>query len=52
MVTAVLKLTDLAARVERVEQSAARRIEELAGADGISVRTGCFCNPGAGEIAE
>ena len=30
MVTAVLKLTDLAARVERVEQSAARRIEELA----------------------
>jgi hypothetical protein len=30
VVTAVLKLTDLAARVERVEQSAARRIEELA----------------------
>jgi hypothetical protein len=30
MVAAVLKLTDLAARVERVEQSAARRIEELA----------------------
>jgi hypothetical protein len=30
MVAAVLKLTDLAARVERVEQSASRRIEELA----------------------
>jgi len=30
MVAAVLKLTDLAARVERVEQSAARRIGELA----------------------
>ncbi len=29
-----------------------RRIEELAGADGISLRTGCFCNPGAGETAE
>ena len=29
-VAAVLKLTDLAARVERVEQSSARRIEELA----------------------
>jgi hypothetical protein len=30
MVAAVLKLTDLAARVERVEHSAAQRIEELA----------------------
>ena len=29
-----------------------RRIEELAGAEGISLRTGCFCNPGAGETAE
>jgi selenocysteine lyase/cysteine desulfurase len=29
-----------------------RRIEELAGAHGISLRTGCFCNPGAGETAE
>ena len=28
-----------------------RRIEELAGAQGISLRTGCFCNPGAGEVA-
>jgi molybdenum cofactor sulfurtransferase len=28
-----------------------RRIEELAQADNISLRTGCFCNPGAGEIA-
>jgi len=29
-----------------------RRIEEMAGAQGISLRTGCFCNPGAGETAE
>jgi len=29
-----------------------RRIEELAHQKGISLRTGCFCNPGAGEIAE
>jgi len=29
-----------------------RRIEELAGQEGISLRTGCFCNPGAGEMAE
>ena len=29
-----------------------RRIEELANDEGISLRTGCFCNPGAGEIAE
>jgi selenocysteine lyase/cysteine desulfurase len=29
-----------------------RRVEELAGEQGISVRTGCFCNPGAGETAE
>jgi selenocysteine lyase/cysteine desulfurase len=29
-----------------------RRIEEMAGAEGISLRTGCFCNPGAGETAE
>ncbi|PKB71900.1 MAG: hypothetical protein BZY87_03185 [SAR202 cluster bacterium Io17-Chloro-G6] len=28
-----------------------RRIDELAGQAGISLRTGCFCNPGAGEIA-
>jgi molybdenum cofactor sulfurtransferase len=28
-----------------------RRIEELANRVGISLRTGCFCNPGAGEIA-
>jgi molybdenum cofactor sulfurtransferase len=27
------------------------RIEELAGKEHISVRTGCFCNPGDGEIA-
>jgi molybdenum cofactor sulfurtransferase len=29
-----------------------RRIEELAGQERISIRTGCFCNPGAGEAAE
>lgn len=29
-----------------------RRIEELAGEVRISLRTGCFCNPGAGETAE
>jgi selenocysteine lyase/cysteine desulfurase len=29
-----------------------RRIEELANEKKISLRTGCFCNPGAGEIAE
>jgi selenocysteine lyase/cysteine desulfurase len=28
-----------------------RRIEELANHRGISIRTGCFCNPGAGEVA-
>ncbi len=28
-----------------------RRVEELAGGQGISLRTGCFCNPGAGEVA-
>ncbi|MGB8476935.1 MAG: aminotransferase class V-fold PLP-dependent enzyme [Candidatus Acidiferrum sp.] len=29
-----------------------RRVEELAGQGGISLRSGCFCNPGVGEIAE
>jgi selenocysteine lyase/cysteine desulfurase len=29
-----------------------RRIEELATLRRISLRTGCFCNPGAGETAE
>ena len=29
-----------------------RRMDELAGSQGISLRTGCFCNPGAGEAAE
>jgi selenocysteine lyase/cysteine desulfurase len=28
-----------------------RRVEELANAERISLRTGCFCNPGAGEAA-
>jgi selenocysteine lyase/cysteine desulfurase len=29
-----------------------RRVEELATSRRISLRTGCFCNPGAGEAAE
>jgi selenocysteine lyase/cysteine desulfurase len=29
-----------------------RRVEELASLQHISLRTGCFCNPGAGETAE
>jgi selenocysteine lyase/cysteine desulfurase len=29
-----------------------RRVEELANERSISLRTGCFCNPGAGETAE
>jgi molybdenum cofactor sulfurtransferase len=29
-----------------------RRVDELAALRGISLRTGCFCNPGAGEAAE
>lgn len=29
-----------------------RRVEELASADDLALRTGCFCNPGAGEAAE
>jgi len=29
-----------------------RRVEELAGYQGISLRSGCFCNPGVGETAE
>lgn len=28
-----------------------KRIEEMANRDHISLRTGCFCNPGAGEVA-
>ena len=28
-----------------------RKVEELAGSEQISVRTGCFCNPGDGEVA-
>ncbi len=27
------------------------RVEEIAGRESISVRTGCFCNPGDGEVA-
>jgi molybdenum cofactor sulfurtransferase len=29
-----------------------RRVEELASRQRMSLRTGCFCNPGAGEAAE
>ena len=29
-----------------------RRVEEMAGAQRISLRTGCFCNPGVNETAE
>ena len=29
-----------------------RRVDELAGLQKISLRTRCFCNPGAGEWAE
>lgn len=29
-----------------------RRVEELAGQQGISLRAGCFCNPGANETSE
>ncbi len=29
-----------------------RRVEELAALERMSLRTGCFCNPGAGETAE
>ena len=29
-----------------------RRVEELASQQRMSLRTGCFCNPGAGEAAE
>ena len=29
-----------------------RRVEELAAGEGISLRTGCFCNPGSGETAQ
>jgi selenocysteine lyase/cysteine desulfurase len=28
-----------------------RQVEELASERNISLRTGCFCNPGAGELA-
>ena len=28
-----------------------RQVEQLAAAASISLRTGCFCNPGAGEVA-
>jgi selenocysteine lyase/cysteine desulfurase len=29
-----------------------RQVEDLAGSEGISLRTGCFCNPGTSEMAE
>lgn len=33
------------------QRSDARKIETAAGSKGISIRTDCFCNPGAGETA-
>lgn len=44
--TIAFYLLDPQGGVFRVE-----RIEELAGQERISVRTGCFCNPGDGEVA-
>lgn len=44
--TIAFYLLDPEGEIFRVE-----RIEELAGRELISVRTGCFCNPGDGEIA-
>ena len=44
--TIAFYLLDPAGEVYDVE-----RIERLAGAEGISLRTGCFCNPGDGEVA-
>ncbi len=44
--TIAFYLLDPHGAVFRVE-----RVEELAGEQLISVRTGCFCNPGDGEIA-
>jgi len=44
--TIAFYLLDPEGAVYRVE-----RIEELAGLQRISVRTGCFCNPGDGEVA-
>jgi molybdenum cofactor sulfurtransferase len=44
--TVTFKMRDCAGR-----QLDDRRVEELASQMNISLRTGCFCNPGAGEIA-
>ena len=44
--TIAFYLLDPAGRVYDVFE-----IEALAGQEGISLRTGCFCNPGDGEIA-
>jgi selenocysteine lyase/cysteine desulfurase len=44
--TVAFNVRDAAGRV--LDQ---RLIEERAGRRGISLRTGCFCNPGAGELA-
>jgi selenocysteine lyase/cysteine desulfurase len=44
--TVAFHLLDPNGQVFRVE-----RIEQLAGEQRISVRTGCFCNPGDGEVA-
>jgi selenocysteine lyase/cysteine desulfurase len=37
-----------AAHFEVVDE---RYVDRVAGQHGISLRTGCFCNPGAGEVA-
>ena len=44
--TLALNLYDAAGRVIDHQQ-----VERSAGERGISLRTGCFCNPGAGEVA-
>ncbi|MBN2846982.1 MAG: aminotransferase class V-fold PLP-dependent enzyme [Coriobacteriia bacterium] len=44
--TIAFYLLDPAGEVYDVE-----RVERLAGEQGISLRTGCFCNPGDGEVA-
>jgi selenocysteine lyase/cysteine desulfurase len=44
--TVTFKMRDCAGR-----QVDDRRVEDLANQMNISLRTGCFCNPGAGEVA-
>jgi selenocysteine lyase/cysteine desulfurase len=44
--TLAMNLYDAGGRVIDHQQ-----VERSAGAQGLSLRTGCFCNPGAGEVA-